>query len=123
MGYGIIQNKTNCHLDRQLWINCIELGYNTRNTPMTRRVYCAKLQQELDGLQFQPYPGELGQRIFQEVSADAWKQWLAQQTILINEYRLSSMDPKAKLFLREQMEEFLFGNASVAMPDAYKPMA
>jgi Fe-S cluster biosynthesis and repair protein YggX len=90
---------------------------------MTRRVYCAKLQQELDGLQFQPYPGELGQRIFQEVSADAWKQWLAQQTILINEYRLSSMDPKAKLFLREQMEEFLFGNASVAMPDAYKPMA
>jgi Fe-S cluster biosynthesis and repair protein YggX len=90
---------------------------------MSRQVYCAKLKKEADGLAFQPYPGELGARIMNEVSAEAWKQWLAQQTILINEYRLSSMDPKAKLFLREQMEEFLFGNAPVAMPDAYKPMA
>jgi len=90
---------------------------------MSRNVYCTKLQQEKAGLQFQPYPGALGQKIYQEISAEAWKQWLAQQTILINEYRLSSMDPKAKLFLREQMEEFLFGNAAVAMPEAYKPVA
>jgi len=89
---------------------------------MSRHVYCTKLQQEKEGLQFQPYPGALGERIYQEISAEAWKQWLAQQTILINEYRLSSMDPKAKLFLREQMEEFLFGNAAVAMPEAYKPV-
>lgn len=89
---------------------------------MSRMVYCVKLNKEAEGLNFQPYPGELGQRIFNEISAEAWKQWLSQQTILINEYRLSSMDPKAKLFLREQMEEFLFGNASVAMPEAYKPV-
>lgn len=87
---------------------------------MSRRVFCARLKQEADGLAFQPYPGELGERIVNEISAEAWKQWLAQQTILINEYRLSSMDPKAKLFLREQMEEFLFGDATLAMPEAYK---
>ncbi len=90
---------------------------------MSRKVYCAKLKKEADGLAFAPYPGEMGVRIMNEVSAEAWKLWLAQQTILINEYRLSSMDPKAKLFLREQMEAFLFGDAAVAMPDAYKPMA
>lgn len=88
---------------------------------MSRQVYCVRLKKEAEGLAFQPYPGELGQRIVNEISAEAWKQWLAQQTILINEYRLSSMDPKAKLFLREQMEEFLFGDASVAMPEAFKP--
>ena len=88
---------------------------------MSRMVYCVKLQKEAEGLAYQPYPGELGARIMQEISVEAWKQWLAQQTILINEYRLSSMDPKAKLFLREQMEEFLFGNAQIAMPEAYKP--
>jgi Fe-S cluster biosynthesis and repair protein YggX len=86
-------------------------------------IYCVKLQKEAEGLAYQPYPGELGARVMQEISTEAWKQWLAQQTILINEYRLSSMDPKAKLFLREQMEEFLFGNAQVAMPEAYTPKA
>ncbi len=90
---------------------------------MSRMIYCVKLQKEAEGLAYQPYPGELGARVMQEISTEAWKQWLAQQTILINEYRLSSMDPKAKLFLREQMEEFLFGNAQVAMPEAYTPKA
>lgn len=88
---------------------------------MSRRVYCSRLKREADGLSFQPYPGEMGQRIFNEVSAEAWREWLGQQTILINEYRLSSMDPKAKEFLREQMEEFLFGDAQIEMPDTYKP--
>lgn len=88
---------------------------------MSRRVFCARLKQEADGLAYQPYPGELGERIVNEISVEAWKQWLAQQTILINEYRLSSMDPKAKLFLREQMEEFLFGDADVSLPESYKP--
>ena len=90
---------------------------------MSRKVYCVKLKKEAEGMTFPPYPGELGVRVFNEVSAEAWKLWLAQQTILINEYRLSSMDPKARLFLREQMEEFLIGDAAVAMPDAYKPVA
>ena len=90
---------------------------------MSRMVYCVKLQKEAEGLTYQPYPGELGARIMQEISAEAWKQWLSQQTILINEYRLSSIDPKAKLFLREQMEEFLFSNNQVKMPEAYKPSA
>ena len=88
---------------------------------MSRKVYCVKLKKEAEGLVYQPYPGSLGERIFQEISAEAWKQWLAQQTILINEYRLSSMDPKAKLFVKEQMEEFLFGDAKVTMPEAYTP--
>lgn len=88
---------------------------------MSRKVYCVKLKKEADGLAYQPYPGELGTRVFQEISAEAWKQWLAQQTILINEYRLSSMDPKAKLFVKEQMEAFLFGDAKMTMPEAYTP--
>lgn len=77
-----------------------------------RLVHCAKLNQELPGLGFTPYPGELGKRIFESISADAWQQWLAHQTMLINENRLSPLDPKARTYLREQMEAFLFGSGA-----------
>jgi Fe-S cluster biosynthesis and repair protein YggX len=87
---------------------------------MTRMVQCAKLKREAEGLERQPYPGELGKRIFENVSKQAWQDWLRQQTMLINEYRLSPMDPKARTFLQEQMEKFFFGEGADLPPD-YKP--
>lgn len=77
-----------------------------------RVVLCQKLKQELPGLGFAPYPGDLGKRIFESISAEAWQQWLAHQTMLINENRLSPLDPKARSYLREQMEAFLFGEGA-----------
>ena len=66
---------------------------------MTRTVNCIVLGHEAEGLDLPPYPGELGQRIFENVSKEAWRQWLAHQTMLINENRLSPVDPKARAFL------------------------
>jgi Fe-S cluster biosynthesis and repair protein YggX len=87
---------------------------------MTRMVHCKKLNQELPGLAQPPYPGELGQRIFENISQQAWQDWLRQQTMLINEYRLSMIDPKAQSFLKEEMEKFLFGEGG-QMPEGYVP--
>jgi Fe-S cluster biosynthesis and repair protein YggX len=87
---------------------------------MTRMVHCKKLNQELPGLPQPPYPGELGQKIFDNISQQAWQQWLSQQTMLINEYRLSMIDPKAQSFLREEMEKFLFGDGGQT-PEGFVP--
>jgi Fe-S cluster biosynthesis and repair protein YggX len=87
---------------------------------MTRMVNCVRLKHEAEGLERQPYPGELGQRIFDNVSKQAWAEWLKHQTMLMNEYRLSPIDPKARQFLEEQMEKFFFGEGAEAPPD-YKP--
>ena len=87
---------------------------------MSRMVQCVKLQREAEGLDRQPYPGDLGKRVFDNVSKQAWQDWLRQQTMLINEYRLSPMDPKARSFLEEQMQKFFFGEGSDLPPD-YKP--
>ena len=73
-----------------------------------RTVNCAKLKKEAVGLDNPPFPGALGERIFQDISKEAWSMWMNQQTILINEYRLSTADPKARSFLREEMEKFFF---------------
>jgi Fe-S cluster biosynthesis and repair protein YggX len=78
---------------------------------MARTVYCARLQKEGEGLGFAPYPGELGKRIYENISKEAWDAWIRQQTMLVNEYRLNMTDPNARSFLREQMEKFLFGEA------------
>jgi Fe-S cluster biosynthesis and repair protein YggX len=83
-------------------------------------VHCVKLNREAEGLERQPYPGDLGKRILENVSKQAWQDWLRQQTMLINEYRLSPMDPKARTFLQEQMEKFFFGEGAELPPD-YKP--
>jgi Fe-S cluster biosynthesis and repair protein YggX len=83
-------------------------------------VNCVKLGKESEGLERLPYPGELGKRIFESVSKEAWQQWLRQQTMLINEYRLSPLDPKSRQFLEEQMEKFFFGEGAETPPD-YKP--
>ncbi|RLW68783.1 MAG: oxidative damage protection protein [gamma proteobacterium symbiont of Stewartia floridana] len=87
---------------------------------MSRTVECVKLKREAEGLDRQPYPGDLGLRIFENVSKEAWQEWLRHQTMLINENRLSPVDPKARKFLEEQMEQFFFGEGSELPPD-YKP--
>ena len=87
---------------------------------MPRTVYCQYLKREADGLDRVPYPGDLGKRIFENISAEAWRAWVGHQTMLINEYRLSTIDPKARKFLAEEMEKFLFGGGS-AKPAEYQP--
>ncbi len=87
---------------------------------MARTVHCVKLGQDLPGLDRPPYPGNLGQRIYAHVSQQAWQMWIQQQTMLINEYRLTPVDPKAREFLEREMEAFFFGRGSAAPPD-YQP--
>ena len=87
---------------------------------MSRMVNCVKLGHEAEGLDRVPYPGDLGKRVFENVSKQAWADWLKHQTMLINENRLSPMDPKARKFCEEQMEQFFFGEG-VAMPEGYVP--
>ena len=79
---------------------------------MTRMVNCVKLGKEAEGLERITYPGDLGKRIFDNVSKEAWQQWMQHQTMLINENRLSPIEPKARKFLEEQMEKFFFGEGA-----------
>lgn len=87
---------------------------------MTRTVFCQRLQQEAEGLDFQLYPGELGERIFQNISKQAWADWQKKQTMLINEKRLNMMDPDARAFLEKEMEAYLFEGKDVEI-EGYKP--
>ncbi len=87
---------------------------------MSRTLHCIKLGVDAEGLERQPYPGELGKRIFEQVSKPAWTQWLRHQTMLINENRLNPMDPKARKFLEEQMERYFFGEGA-ELPAGYVP--
>ena len=87
---------------------------------MARSVQCAHLKKEAEGLQFAPYPGELGKRIYQEISKDAWQLWLKHQTMLVNENRLNLADQKARQYLVRQMEQFLFGGHA-DQPAGYVP--
>jgi Fe-S cluster biosynthesis and repair protein YggX len=79
---------------------------------MARTVRCIKLKREAEGLDFPPYPGALGQRIFEQVSKEAWKQWLEQQKMLVNENRLNLADRKAREYLAQQMEKHFFGGGA-----------
>ncbi|MGN6789965.1 MAG: oxidative damage protection protein [Rhodanobacteraceae bacterium] len=76
---------------------------------MARTVFCQKLQRETEGLDRAPWPGELGQRIYEHIGREAWQQWLGYQTMLINENRLSPRDPDTRKFLAAEMQRFLFG--------------
>ena len=87
---------------------------------MARMVNCVKLGREAEGLDRPTYPGELGKRIFDNVSKEAWQQWLRHQTMLINEYRLTPIEPKDRKFLEEQMDQFFFGEGS-QRPEGYVP--
>jgi Fe-S cluster biosynthesis and repair protein YggX len=87
---------------------------------MARTVNCVILKKEAEGLDYAPYPGELGQRIYDNVSKEAWQQWLGHQTMLINEYRLTPIEPEARQFLAAEMEKFFFGGGS-ERPKEYVP--
>jgi Fe-S cluster biosynthesis and repair protein YggX len=87
---------------------------------VARLVHCVVLKREAPGLERVPYPGELGKRIYEHVSREAWASWLSHQTMLINEYRLTPIEPKARRFLEGEMEKFFFGPGSQA-PQGYQP--
>lgn len=79
---------------------------------MARQVMCVKLKREAEGLDFPPYPGDLGRRVFENVSKEAWKNWLEQQKMLVNENRLNLADKKARDYLSQQMERHFFGDGA-----------
>lgn len=87
---------------------------------MARMVNCIKLGKEAEGLDRPTYPGELGQKVFDNVSKEAWQLWLGHQTMLINEYRLTPFEPKARKFLEEEMEKFFFSGGS-DLPGGFVP--
>ena len=87
-----------------------------------RMVYCVKLQKELPGLDEVPFDGHpLGQKIYENVSKEAWQGWIRHQTMLVNENRLSLADPRARKWLAEQMEQHFFGAGSAAPPGYVPP--
>jgi len=87
---------------------------------MTRTVQCVVLKAEAPGLDRVPYPGPLGQRIYESVSREGWARWVKHQVMLMNEYRLSPIEPKARKFLEQEMEKFFFGSGS-DRPAEFKP--
>ena len=87
---------------------------------MARTVNCLHLKKEAEGLAFQPYPGELGKRIYDNIGKEAWAAWLKHQTMLVNENRLNLADQRARQYLARQMEKFLFGEG-VEQPAGYVP--
>ena len=87
---------------------------------MARTVHCIKLDKEAQGLDFPPYPGELGKRIFENVSKQAWGDWLKHQTMLVNENRLNLADARARQYLARQMENYFFG-AGADVVQGYVP--
>lgn len=88
---------------------------------MTRMVNCVKLGKEAEGLERMTYPGDLGKRIFDNVSKEAWGSWVQHQTMLLNEYRLSPIDPEHRKFLETEMDKFFFSDEVAAKPDDYQP--
>ena len=89
---------------------------------MPRTVFCEKTKTQTEGLDYAPWPGELGQRVFAHIGKAAWQDWLAHQTMLINENRLSPRDPKHRAWLEDQMQKYLFGG-DYEKPAGYVPPA
>lgn len=87
---------------------------------MSEMVNCVVMQESAEALAAAPYPGELGQRILQSVSKPGWQRWMAHQTMLINENRLTPIDPKHRAFLEQEMEKFFFGDGS-ELPPGFTP--
>ena len=87
---------------------------------MGKMVNCVVLKKEAEGLDKAPYPGELGQRILENASKEAWGMWMKQQTMLMNENKLSPIDPKHRQFLLDEMEKFFFGEGSEKV-EGYTP--
>ncbi len=89
---------------------------------MARMVNCVKLGREAEGLDYPTWPGTLGKRVYENVSKEAWKMWVGHQTMLMNEYRLNPLDPKARKMIEQEMEKFLFG-AGATPPEGFVPPA
>ena len=87
---------------------------------MARTIQCIKLGREAEGLDFPPLPGALGQRVFEQVSKEAWQGWLRYQTMLINENRLSLADPRARQYLMQQLDAYFFGEGAET-PSGFTP--
>lgn len=85
-----------------------------------RTVFCQKFQKDMPGLDAPPWPGELGQRVFDNVSAEAWKMWEERMKMILNEYRLMPWQKEAQELIRKQMEDFFFGEEA-ALPPGYVP--
>lgn len=105
-------------MEKRAWYH--GAAFATLSLKLGESMYCKKLQREGTSLARKPMPGEIGERIVREISREAWDLWLARQTMLINEYQLSSCEPEAQAFLRAQMEDFLFGARDVR-PERYRP--
>ena len=91
--------------------------------PGQRMVRCIKLQKELPGLDEPPWPGELGQRVYENVSAEAWQLWEERMTMILNEYRLMPWQKEAQKIVAKAMDEFFFGEGSALPPDYVPPQA
>ena len=87
---------------------------------MARTVHCVKLDKDLEGLEKAPFKGDLGQRVFENVSAQAWRSWLEHSKMIMNEYRLNPLDPQSIKIMEEQMEQFFFGEGA-KLPENYVP--
>lgn len=87
---------------------------------MPRMIHCSHLKKEAEGLDFAPYPGELGKKIYANISKEAWQLWMRHQTMLVNENRLNLADQRARQYLARQMELFLFGEGA-EQPAGYVP--
>jgi Fe-S cluster biosynthesis and repair protein YggX len=87
---------------------------------MTRMVQCAKLGKELPGVVYKPFENDLGQRIFDTISMDAWRLWIEHSKRIVNEYRLDLTSPRGQQLLLDEAEKFFFGQGGQALPD-YKP--
>ena len=87
---------------------------------MSRTIFCKKLKMNAEGLSSQPFPGPLGEKIYNDISDKAWQLWTKHQTMLINEYRLNLMDPKAREFLKQEMQKFFYEDSS-ELPPGYEP--
>jgi Fe-S cluster biosynthesis and repair protein YggX len=88
---------------------------------MARMVKCMKLGRELEGLDKPPFAGELGQRIYDNISKEGWKLWTAHMTMVVNEFRLSMANPESQKIIMQQMEQFFFGEGAALPPDYVPP--
>ena len=88
---------------------------------MARMIQCIKLKKEAEGLDFPPYPGEMGKRLWAEVSKEAWTGWMKHQTMLVNENRLNLADQKARQYLARQLERYFFGDGEADAAQGYVP--
>jgi Fe-S cluster biosynthesis and repair protein YggX len=79
---------------------------------MSKKIFCHKLQQEAESMEKPPFPGALGEQIFNQISKQGWSMWLSHQTMLINEYRLNLIEAKSREFLKEEMQKYFFGEGS-----------